>query len=111
MIIVAITAIALSVYYTKKTRHIERMTLIEKGYSDISILKKEPFAWRRLGFILAGFGIGAIVSQLLFIFTPINNLALLTFGSFGIFIGLGLILSHYFDSLDERRPKTESGAG
>lgn len=108
--IVIILAVALTTYYTKKMQHIERMTLLEKGYADLSILKKKKFPWRRLGFIAAGFGGGALFAEYIRSIPALSsNPGLTTIGSIIFFIGLGLIVSSILDKKDEMQEMQQNG--
>ena len=108
--IVIILAVALTTYYSRKTQHIERMTLLEKGYADLSVLKNKKFPWRRLGLIAAGFGIGAPVGEYLSNTTALSsNPGLVGISSIALFIGLALIISSHLDKKDEMREMQQNG--
>ena len=101
LLIVAIIAVALTVYYAKKARHIERMTLIEKGYVNTGILKSKSFAWRRLGLIAAGFGFGAIFGDLMYRLTFFDDQGLISISSIILFTGIALIVSSILEKKDK----------
>jgi hypothetical protein len=97
------TLVILIYYIYRKTKHKERMALIEKGI-DASIYMKEETTFHKVllwGMLIGGIGFGLLLGYILSVYTPMRQETIMPIMAL-LFGGIGLIGYYVY------RKKTET---
>jgi len=93
------TAIAISLYFYLKTRHKERMTLIEKGIdlSQFYTKKKNGNNILKYALLFIGFSLGLFIGFLLDMYTKVQS-EVAYFSMIFLFGGISLLVYYFINS-------------
>ena len=107
-----IISVSLTWHHARKARHLERMAMIEKGMNPHEAEMEKPHGmhipvWMKLSSVMAGLGVGFIVSGVLSSWFPRMMDGPMTVGPLLLMGGLGLgfpyFLSAYFQTHAKER--------
>jgi 4-amino-4-deoxy-L-arabinose transferase-like glycosyltransferase len=100
-VIVAIL-LFLAWYFVRRARFKENISLIEKGIDikDLNLMgdNKSYSPWLRLGIIITGTALGALLTSIIHIRTQLTRQAIIL-----LFLGISVVIAYFIDSRKDKK--------